>query len=79
LYDCQQVLGSRSQEEKARQRAFNAALSAHKDLLSALKHLSGRRLPLAGVHCDLNSAMDALRAVETKVTQAIQCIEPHVP
>lgn len=66
-------------EETARQQAFAAVLSAHKDLLSAWKHLSGRRLPLAGVHYDLDKAMGALRAVELKVAQAIQCIELHMP
>jgi hypothetical protein len=43
-------------EETVRQRALDAMVGAHKDLLSAWKHLSGRRLPLAGVQHDLDKA-----------------------
>ena len=65
-------------EDVARKQAFDAVLNAHKDLLAAGKRLSGRRLPMAGVHYDLGSAMSALRAAEAKITQAIEWIQPHV-
>ena len=62
-------------EGTGRQQALGAAQAALRYLLSALKHLAGRRIPMGGMDYDLVSAIKDLRVVQAKMAEAIDSIE----
>jgi hypothetical protein len=65
-------------DEASRQRAISSIGDAHNHLSSALKHIIGQRLPLAGLHRDFDKALADLRMVQEKATEVIRLIESKI-
>jgi hypothetical protein len=61
--------------EIAREQALKAVQAGHTHLLTAWRHLSGRRLPLAGLDFDLTSAASELQVACDKIFEALAEID----
>ncbi len=61
--------------EIARQQALSAVQVGHQHLLTAWRHLMGRRLPLAGLDFDSTSAASELQVAIARLSEALQAIE----
>lgn len=66
--------GSLRMDDTRKHAAFAAANEAHAHLASARKHLIGQRLPLAGMHRDLEKAAADLCAARAKIEEALQAV-----
>jgi hypothetical protein len=65
-------------DEAGRQQAIGSISEAHNHLSSALKHIVGWRLPLAGLHRDFDKALADLRLVQEKTNDVIRLIESKI-
>jgi hypothetical protein len=65
-------------DEASRQQAISSIGDAHNHLSSALKHVVGWRLPLAGLHRDFEKALTDLRMVQEKTSEVIRLIESTI-